>query len=101
MKKLSDILKKVPLPEDVAPVSVVKPSNSLSSDKDTHSLSTINKRLAKSSYDISMDDPENITYQHTVLCQTGLPYRNPGDALRKWERTQGKATLFIIPNSAI
>ena len=30
--------------------------------------------------------PEAILYQHSILCQTGLPYRNPGDDVRSWER---------------
>ncbi len=95
MKKLADFLKDVKLPGNLAPVSIVRAPDSLSSDKDSHTLSTINKRLARSSFEISMDDPENITYQHSVLCQTGLPYRNPGNDIRKWERTQGRATLLI------
>src|SRR5216683_2609623 len=36
-----------------------------------------------------------ICFQHTVLCQTGLPYRDPGDGVRLWEREQGHATLEI------
>ncbi|MFC7694726.1 hypothetical protein ACFQY5_39465 [Paeniroseomonas aquatica] len=33
-------------------------------------------------------------FLHTVLTQTGLPFRNPGDA-RTWERQQGGAALRI------
>jgi Plasmid encoded RepA protein len=35
-----------------------------------------------------------ICFQHTVLCQTGLPYRDPKD-LPRWERRQGFAALEI------
>jgi Plasmid encoded RepA protein len=35
-----------------------------------------------------------ICFQHTVLCQTGLPYRNP-KGLRFWQRQQGFAALEI------
>jgi hypothetical protein len=35
-----------------------------------------------------------ICFQHTVLCQTGLPYRNP-KGLRFWQRQQGLAALEI------
>src|SRR5215472_9968562 len=35
-----------------------------------------------------------ICFQHTVLCQTGLPYRDPKD-LRLWERQQGNVMLRI------
>lgn len=40
-----------------------------------------------------VDEPD-ITYQHTVLCQTSLPYRNPGQ-LWEWERTQGAVSLKV------
>ena len=40
-------------------------------------------------------DPKEIVYQHTVLCQTVMPYRNPGDAVRLWQRSQGRAHLEI------
>jgi hypothetical protein len=42
--------------------------------------------------------PENeveICFQHTVLCQTGLPYRDPGEEVRLWERHQGFAALEV------
>jgi len=45
-----------------------------------------------------------ICFQHSVLCQTGLPYRDPGDNVRLWEREQGNVTLRIeagaIPDPA-
>ena len=41
------------------------------------------------------DDPDSLAYQHSVFCQTGLPYRDPGDDVRLWERTQGAAALEI------
>ncbi|MBT5303678.1 MAG: plasmid encoded RepA protein [Candidatus Scalindua sp.] len=95
MKKISDVIKTIDLPEKHSRVSTVSVPSSLSSTENVHALSAIDKRLARSSYNISMDDPENITYQHSVFCQTGLPYRNPGDAVRFWERKQGMATLRI------
>jgi hypothetical protein len=36
-----------------------------------------------------------LSFQHSVLCQTGMPYRDPGDCVREWERTQGFASLLI------
>jgi hypothetical protein len=36
-----------------------------------------------------------ICFQHSVLCQTGLPYRDPGDGVRLWEREQGHVALEI------
>ena len=36
----------------------------------------------------------SILYQHSALCQTFLPYRDPGDAARSWERVNGNVHLF-------
>jgi len=44
--------------------------------------------------------PEAILYQHSILCQTGLPYRNPGDDVRSWERRNGAAGLQVNAGSA-
>jgi Plasmid encoded RepA protein len=40
-------------------------------------------------------DDQSILYQHTVLCQTCLPYRDPGDDVREWERTNGDMLLEV------
>lgn len=45
--------------------------------------------------------PERIDYLHTVQCQCGLPYRNPGAEIREWDRRQGFATLRIEAGSAL
>jgi hypothetical protein len=58
-------------------------------------LGRIKGRLVDSSVRIAADDPDEILYQHTVFCQTGLPYRNPGDTVRIWNRRQGAARLEI------
>lgn len=65
------------------------------------SLSAIQRRLITSSHDIALDEPDTIMYQHTVFCQTGLPYRNPGDDIRRWEKKQGSATLLINAGEVI
>lgn len=36
-----------------------------------------------------------ICFQHSVLCQTGLPYHDPGEDVRLWERKQGYAALEV------
>jgi len=36
-----------------------------------------------------------IAFLHTVFCQTSLPYRNPGEDVRVWERRQGIIHLRI------
>jgi len=58
-------------------------------------LSRIQQRLIRSAVDIESDDPESILYQHSIFCQTGMPYRDPGPAIREWEREQGRASLLI------
>jgi hypothetical protein len=46
------------------------------------------------------DSADEIAYQHSILCQTGLPYRDPGAAVREWERNQGNASLLIEAGKA-
>ena len=41
------------------------------------------------------EDDSAILFQHSVLCQTSLPYRNPGDDVRLWERRNGITLLEI------
>ncbi len=36
-----------------------------------------------------------------MQCQCGIPYRNPGDEVREWDRKQGNAMLRIEAGSAI
>jgi hypothetical protein len=58
------------------------------------------RRLVASSSDIFTNPPEQIAFQHTVLCQTALPYKNPGDDVREWEREQGNVALSIEAGKA-
>jgi Plasmid encoded RepA protein len=57
--------------------------------------SRIKSRLIEASAAIAADDPDEIFFQHTVFCQTAMPYRDPGNEQREWERTQGRASLLI------
>ena len=57
--------------------------------------SRIQQRLIRSAAEIEADDPDAILFQHTVFCQTGLPYRNPGPAATTWDRKQGSVSLRI------
>jgi hypothetical protein len=40
------------------------------------------------------EDQSELCFQHSVFCQTGLPYRDPKDA-RQWNRQNGFAALHI------
>lgn len=64
-------------------------------------LSRIEQRLVRSAVEIEAEDPDSILYQHTVFCQTGLPYRDPGSGRRDWERTNGNVRLRVEAGSAL
>ena len=57
--------------------------------------SAVHRRLLEASADIAGTPSEQIVFQHTVLCQTGMPYRNPGEGVRRWERRNGVVVLEI------
>jgi hypothetical protein len=63
-------------------------------------LSPIRQRLINAAVEIGVDDSEQIAFQHSVFCQTGLPYRNPGDDVHEWSREQGNASLLIEAGKA-
>ena len=46
------------------------------------------------------DADEAILYQHSVLCQTCLPFRDPGDDVRLWERANGLVNLLLAAGQA-
>jgi hypothetical protein len=45
-------------------------------------------------------DYDELAYQHSVFCQTSLPYRNPGDDVREWQREQGAVSLLVKAGEA-
>ena len=62
--------------------------------------SRVQKRLIDSSVAIQQDDPESLLFQHSVFCQTGLPYRDPGDDILSWERSNGHVALSVEAGKA-
>jgi hypothetical protein len=46
-------------------------------------------------------EKQDVTFQHSILCQTSLPYRDPGDDVRVWERLNGTAHLKILAGEAM
>src|SRR3984885_5077497 len=64
-------------------------------------LSRHQRRLLETSTAIRMTPPDRIDFLHTVQCQCGIPYKNPGDDVREWERKQGMASLHIGAGVAI
>lgn len=66
-------------------------------------LSKIDQRARNSAIDI-LTKPgtiEDAIFQHSVLCQTFLPYRNPGKDERIWQHKQGKVSLAMQASEAI
>jgi hypothetical protein len=49
---------------------------------------------------IATDADSVILYQHSVLCQTCLPFRDPGDQVRSVERTNGLVSLVVAAGQA-
>src|SRR4051812_14089670 len=64
-------------------------------------ITPIKKRLIDASVKIRQQPPEEIIYQHTVLCQTALPLRQQPNDVRKWQRKQGRAFMQIEAGSAL
>ena len=59
-------------------------------------LSTIQERLVS----LNEDQDSAIIYQHSVLCQTCMPYRDPGSQIRAWQRSNGRVSLLIQAGNA-
>jgi len=59
------------------------------------SLTPIQRRRLAAALAIDDSPTERVSFQHTVLCQTCLPYRDPGDTVRLWKREQGRVSLLI------
>jgi hypothetical protein len=57
--------------------------------------SRVHRRLIEPVELTEQDNEPRLSFQHTVFCQTGLPYRNPGDEMRVWERRQGSILLRV------
>jgi hypothetical protein len=58
-------------------------------------VTPIKKRMIESGIQIAVQLPDDILFQHTVFCQTVLPYRDPGPEVRIWERQQGNVSLSL------
>ena len=79
---------------DILNQSLMSPPQSQfaqAADRPLKSLSRIQNRLLAP----SSDNDQELCFQHSVFCQTGLPYRDPGDGVRLWKRRQGFAALEI------
>jgi hypothetical protein len=60
--------------------------------KKANTMSRVHRRLIEP---VETDQDNELAFQHSVFCQTSLPYRNPGDDVRSWKRSQGTTFLEI------
>lgn len=67
--------------------------------KKANTLSRVHRRLIEP-IETEQDDDPRLAFQHTVFCQTSLPYRNPGDEIREWQREQGTVSLLVKAGEA-
>lgn len=58
-------------------------------------VSRIKKRLVDASVSIRADEPDELTFMHSVLTQCSLPTAKPEEGVLTWERRQGRAALLI------
>jgi hypothetical protein len=63
-------------------------------------LTLIQRRLIEAAADIATDNAISLAFIHTVLCQTCLPYRDPGPDTREWSRTNGNVNLLVQAGAA-
>jgi len=69
--------------------------------KHPRQLTLVGKRSLEASVSIATEALEQLAFQHTVLCQTCMPYRNPGNDVLRWERRQGDVHLLINAGEVI
>lgn len=62
----------------------------------------IEKRIIDAAVEVNSNraTAKEAIYQHSVLCQTFLPYRNPGIETRIWQRKQGFVSLAVQGTAA-
>lgn len=65
-------------------------------------MTPIKQRIQDSTFQIVTKKPtmKEAVFQHSVLCQTFLPYRNPGTDVRIWKHKQGNVSLAIQGSEA-
>jgi hypothetical protein len=85
--KIGDILKLVtPVPQEM-----------LFTKDEVAKQTPVKKRLIANAIE-GVTDPariEDAMFQHSIFCQTYLPYKDPGDDVKLWEQKQGNAHLAI------
>jgi hypothetical protein len=100
VKSISEILPgltpmKVAEPEP-APFTLSAPERKPAKRRSAPKASGLTPRQLRLMNSPAVTDPaDSILYQHTVFCQTGLPYRDPGDEVLIWERSNGHVHMRL------
>ena len=93
LKRIGDLLPGLEMPVREEAAAPAKPR------KLPAAVTPIKTRLVEAA--VQEFDPQSILYQHTIFCQTGMPYRDPGDEVRTWEQSNGYAALEITAGKAM
>lgn len=66
-------------------------------------LSFIEQRAVDNAFKISINPAtiKDAIFQHSFLCQTYLPYKNPGNHVTIWNQKQGNVNLAIQSNQVL
>jgi len=67
-------------------------------DENKFNLTPKQNRIIQGVFENSEDDSQRITYSHSTMCQTSLPFKNMGD-LREWKNRNGDAVVLIEAGS--
>jgi len=62
--------------------------------------SKVQNRLIEAAAAIEQQDNQTLCFQHSIFCQVGLPYRDPGEGVIRWQRDQGEASLLVTAGEA-
>ncbi|MEO8211624.1 MAG: replication protein RepA [Myxococcales bacterium] len=63
-------------------------------------LTPVQERLCDRAAEIMEGDPKDVLYQHTALCQTYFPYRDP-KTIRRWSRSNGRMSILMQAGEVI
>src|SRR5258708_1703123 len=88
-----------PDPAQMSLSSIITSLPAVRAAKKANTLSRVHRRLIEP-LETDQDNEARLSFQHTVFCQAGLPYRNPGDDVRLWQREQGAVSMRIEAGSA-
>jgi len=83
-----------PDPAQMSLAGIVTSLPAVRAARKANTMSRVHRRLIEP-LESDQDNEARLSFQHTVFCQVGLPYRDPGDELRLWQRTQGAVLLEI------